>query len=285
MADSPAVKIIPAPSPKQKSNGKRRPIKVLPNARMAFANQIKALRGFAAASGPSTKPVTTDEVASIVGLERSTLALINPFFVDAGLIQSIQQKNQAWRYIPSTEVISFSRAHEWNPETAPQKLAPALSRTWFYEALVPKLSFAPISEQEAVGILGEKASAGPEYKRELRLLIDYIATAGLVSRENGQLRILKSHTLGEPPVAVHPKEERAATPSGEASAKEPSLARPAVATSFMQPTQGIINFHVDVKVDMAEFADWSADRIASFFSGIAQVLAAKGALEKEASKE
>jgi hypothetical protein len=41
-----------------------------------------------------------------------------------------------------------------------------------------------------------------------------------------------------------------------------------------------VQFHVSVKVDMAEFAGWSADRITAFFGGIAQVLAAKGTLEK-----
>jgi hypothetical protein len=271
---------------KQKAGDKRRPMKVLPNPRVSFTNQIKALRGFAAASGASNKPVTVDDVASIVGFERGTVGMLNPFFVDAGLIQSIQQKNEAWRYVPAPEVISFSRAHEWNPDTAPHKLGPLLRKAWFYDALLPKLSFAPISEDEAVGILGEKASAGPEYKKELRLLIDYLTTAGLVNRDNGNLRLIKTQSTPDNPTTA--KEER---PPGPDSSKHPQPSSPAqparssVATSFAQPTQGIVNFHVDVKVDMSEFADWSADRIASFFSGIAQVLAAKGALEKEATEE
>jgi hypothetical protein len=36
---------------------------------------------------------------------------------------------------------------------------------------------------------------------------------------------------------------------------------------------------------MSELASWEPDRTASFFSGVAQVLAAKGALEKEAMEE
>jgi hypothetical protein len=36
---------------------------------------------------------------------------------------------------------------------------------------------------------------------------------------------------------------------------------------------------------MAEMAGWQADRIASFFAGIAQVLAAKGSIEKVATGE
>jgi hypothetical protein len=38
-----------------------------------------------------------------------------------------------------------------------------------------------------------------------------------------------------------------------------------------------------VKVNAQDFAGWSPDRITAFFGGIAQVLAAKGALEREAS--
>ena len=57
----------------------------------------------------------------------------------------------------------------------------------------------------------------------------------------------------------------------------------AVATMFTQPTEGVVQFHISVKVDMAEFADWSPERITAFFAGIAQVLAAKGKLEKSAA--
>ena len=44
-----------------------------------------------------------------------------------------------------------------------------------------------------------------------------------------------------------------------------------------------MQFNVSVKVNMQEFAGWQAERVTAFFNGIAQVLAAKGALEKEAS--
>src|SRR5438874_1993463 len=83
---------------KPKATDKRRPTKLLPSWRMSFANQVKVLRGFAAASGTGTKPVTVDDVANIVGFEPGTVGILNPFFVDTGLIQSIQQKNEARRY-------------------------------------------------------------------------------------------------------------------------------------------------------------------------------------------
>lgn len=58
-----------------------------------------------------------------------------------------------------------------------------------------------------------------------------------------------------------------------------------VSTGYTQPTQGIVNFHVDVKLNMSEMADWSPDRITAFFKGIALVLSAKAGVEKGVSSE
>lgn len=49
---------------------------------------------------------------------------------------------------------------------------------------------------------------------------------------------------------------------------------------FSAPTEGVVQFHVSVKVDMNEFEGWQPERIAAFFGGIAQVLSAKGAIER-----
>jgi hypothetical protein len=57
----------------------------------------------------------------------------------------------------------------------------------------------------------------------------------------------------------------------------------AVVTSFAAPTEGIVQFHVSVRVDMGEFKGWAPERIAAFFGGIAQVLAAKGKVEESVS--
>ncbi len=56
-----------------------------------------------------------------------------------------------------------------------------------------------------------------------------------------------------------------------------------IATTFSMPAEGIVQFNISVKVNAQDFAGWSPDRITAFFGGIAQVLAAKGALERDAS--
>jgi hypothetical protein len=50
-------------------------------------------------------------------------------------------------------------------------------------------------------------------------------------------------------------------------------------------TGGSVQFNISVKVDMTEFANWPPDLVTAFFGGIAQVLSAKAAVEKAASKD
>jgi len=264
----------------QKAGDRSRPRYYLPTNRIAFEKQLNILRGYAAASGASMKPVTNDEVAKVVStFTSSTISLANAFFVDSGLLSRTDQG-----LVPSGAVTSFARAWEWSAATAGQKLAPVLQRTWFAELLFPLLSFRSLSEDEAISELGSHANAGTEYRTQLKILIDYLEAANLVRRDNGSIRLVN----GNAPVPSSssdedPQKDTTSSGSGDGSGREAPSRNPALTTSFAQPTQGIINFHVDVRVDMAEFSDWSPERITAFFGGVAQVLAAKSALEKGAS--
>lgn len=266
-------KIIPGP-------GRSRPTRMLPTARISFDNQLNILRGYAAASGTSLKAVTNDEVAKVVGsITSSTISLSNAFFVDSGLLIRGDQA-----LTPSDAVIAFARAWEWSSTTAGHKLAPVLQRTWFAELLFPLLRFQARAEEEIISELGGHINAGKEYRPQLKTLIDYLEVANLVKRDNGSIRLVSGAGASAPSADPAPARDSG---GGGDGGKDSGTARqpPALATSFAQATQGIINFHVDVRVDMEEFSDWSADRISAFFSGVAQVLAAKSALEKGASGE
>lgn len=271
----------PAKSTLPQSADRSKPTRFLPTNRIAFENQLNILRGYAAASGPSVKAVTNEDVAKVVStVTRSTVSLANAFFVESGLLNRSDQG-----LIPSESVVSFARAWEWSAATAGQKLAPVLQRTWFAELLFPLLSFRPLSEDEAISELGGKINAGRDYRTQLKILIDYLEVANLIRRDNGSIRLV-SGNAPTPSASSEPAAPRDTSQgSGDNNAREAPSRNPALATSFAQATQGIINFHVDVRVDMAEFSDWSAERISAFFAGVAQVLAAKSALEKGASGE
>ncbi len=252
---------------------KSKPLKPLPTERIAFQKQLDLLRGYAAASGPTGKPVTNEDVAKIVNMTAGTVSMANSFFADVGFLQKKDGGT-----VPAQEVVAFQRAYDWNPEKASHKLAPLVVESWFAKALLPKLAFRPLDESEAIADLGEPVSASTEYRSQLRLLLDYLEAAGLIEHDGSQIRLTKPITqAATPPVERAPAVHDRTEPSEKAKV--------AITTAFVQPTEGVVQFHVSVKVDMAEFAGWSPDRISSFFSGIAQVLAAKGAIEKGASSE
>jgi hypothetical protein len=107
----------------------------------------------------------------------------------------------------------------------------------------------------------------------LQVLIEYLVVGGLVERSGGMLR--KRPTATNPEIAEPlPIKEEIAPEIKEAP-------RSNVKTLFSQTPAGRVQFHIDVDVDMAEFASWQSDRITAFFTGLAQVLAAKADIEKK----
>jgi hypothetical protein len=265
----PALVDDATPAPKQPAP---KPLKPLPSDRVTTAKQLEILRAFAAVSNQGTKPVGNREVAGVINITPESISSCNAFFSSIGLIQ----KNDGTSWTVSAEVLAFFRAYEWNKETAANKLAPVIQSSWFSQALFPKLSFRPLTEEEAISVLGEAAVAAPEYKKSLRMILEFMDAAGIIQRDGTQVILRSGASPGsDPPKTVQqeqkPMEQNEVTPR-----------TPKVATSFSQMAEGAMRFNISFSVDMVEMASWKADRIAAFFSGIAQVLAAKAEVEKTA---
>ncbi|HXP77595.1 MAG TPA: hypothetical protein VN823_25905, partial [Stellaceae bacterium] len=147
----------------------------------------------------------------------------------------------------------------------------------FGELLLRKLRFRSLPEEEALAELAGSIGAGPELKSQVGMLIDYAVAAGLARRDGAQL------VLGEEALATGTEPISNGGGKGDVveSQDRPSTTRSgaAVATGFMT-TEGAVQFHVDIRVNMKEMAGWSADRITAFFGGLAQVLAAKKGTEE-----
>jgi hypothetical protein len=265
------------PAKPEKTTDIAKPNKPLPTVRIAFAKQLDILRAYAAASGPTSKMVVAKDVADIVQMSASTLPLASPFFVDCKLLY----RSEGQGMTPASELLEYAHAYEWNKETAAHKLAGPLGKMWFWEALQPRLSFQELTDDQAITILAEKCTAAPEYKSQLRLILEYLDAAGLIKREGGQVRMVKSQ---QPIAAAQPAPgpEKAVA---HAEVKPASPQRSSVSTNFAQSNLGGVQFDVSVRVDMSEFAGWQPARISAFFNGIAQVLSAKGMIEQESSKE
>ena len=263
-------------TPTKSVSHKAKPNKVLPTDRITFPKQLDILRAYAIASGLGNKTVLNKDVAAIVKMADTTISTSNAFLTNVGLLQRVEGG-----FMPSPEVVSFNRAHEWNPEKAAHKLAPLIAQTWFAEAALPKLKFKARTEDEVISDLAEASAAGPDYRNQLDILIEYLQGAGLVRRDGNMVYADQPSSTG---TALLPASVTVvgATPTERENKDAGIPTRTAtLTTGFIKPTEGTVQFHVSVKVDMAEFGGWPADRISSFFAGIAQVLAAKGALEKQ----
>jgi hypothetical protein len=256
------------PGPKA---GEARPTKYLPTERITFTKQLDILRAWAAASGSAGKVAKNDDVAEIIGMQPSTVSMANAFFASTGLLLKAEGG-----YIPSPEVMSFLRAYEWTPETAATKLAPVIGKTWFAEELMPKLAYAPMTTDSAIEFLGTACSAGRDYRLQLRILLDYLGNAGLIEWDGNQVR--KGSKTAIPTTATVSESGDSMKPDNAPAPAQETAKRPVPA--FFGTTEGAVNFNVSVRVDMGEFANWKAERIAAFFNGMAQVLAAKAQIEK-----
>lgn len=246
-----------------------KPNKYLPTDRITFVRQLDVLRGWAAASGPTAKVISNNDVGEIVKMMGSTVSLNNAFFSQNGFLTKADGG-----YIPAPEVFSFLRAYEWSPESAATKLAPIIAKTWFADELLPKLAFGPLTTDEAIQRLADVCTAGPDYRGQLRFLLEYMTSAGLIEWDGNQIR------KGSTTVTVTstaPNTDIVQTPSNPPPSSDSSKR---AAPTFFGTTEGAVNFNVSVRVDMGEFASWKPERIAAFFNGMAQVLAAKADVEK-----
>jgi len=201
-------------------------------------------------------------------MSHHTIALLTPFFTEIGLLSRVG----AGRYAPAPAVTEYSRALQWTPETAAHRLAPVIAKSWFGNLIKTRISVNPRSVDEVMTDLAGDAGASVEHRPQIELLVEYTIAAGLATRDGGKLR------QGIPVPASAEAETAVAQPP----VTTPIAERSGVDTSFSKnDTTGSVSFDVSVRVQMSDFAGWRPERISTFFGGIAAVLAAKGAMEKE----
>ena len=99
----------------------------------------------------------------------------------------------------------------------------------------------------------------------------FLEQSGVVLRENGTLKLGKTEASDGDESGT--ENQMGGTASTESHSRDaPILSH--------KNRAGAIRLNVEIDVDTEEIAKWTPDRITSFMSGLAQVLAAKG----EASK-
>ena len=266
---------VPGPVPISgevtESAQRAKPTKTIPTDRISVPKQLDILRAYAAASANGTRPATVGEVAEIVKMASTTIQIAHAFLSSVNLIT----RTGTGAYTVSTDAINFLKAFEWDKETASHKLGPAFRNAWFGQALMSRITFGPIEEKVAIGVLAEASGAGPEYEKELKMLVEFMAAGGLVVREGGQVR--PRPVLAE--ASTPPPASTMNLPQPRHEPAEPAANASRLNTS-VNATPGKFNLNISVEVDMAEFATWRPERIQAFFRGVAEVLAAKADVEK-----
>jgi hypothetical protein len=249
------------PSTEEQAPKPPKPTRVLPSERASFFKQLDVLRAYAAASNGGAKSCLLAEVADVVKTHANTISNLNPFYTATGLIQ-----RDGAGFKPNEDVVAFYRAHEWAADTAAHKLAPTLRTQWFFDALAPHLSFGPIDEEKALGILADASGAAVEYKQNVKLIVEYLVAANIVQRDGGQIKLVKSATQ-----QGRASEQSEAHSSTQQRSEPPPSPPPAAGGA-----SGRIQVNVSIDVDMTQIAGWQPERISAFFAGVAQVISAKG---------
>jgi len=263
----------PSPNSPPASESKSRLSKKLPTFRAGFTKQLDALRAYAVLSDNGTKVVHYTKVAEIIKVHEANMSSMNPFFLEVGFLE----KRDAG-YVPTLPVLEYNRQYSWNQDTAAQKLSPIIVKSWFGQALVHRLQFRSMSEDDAIETLAGECMAGPQARPQLRMLLDYCEAGDILERANGQVtqRPFPRDTP-QPSVTLPPITEEVRNEKPHPAADAPARAKPFAGVAPTPNQDGSINLNIGLQVSLAEMKDWPADRIAAFFAGIAQVLAAKNA--------
>jgi len=211
-----------------KARAKRTPpSRTLPSDRLAFQKQLAALRAYTVVyESNGNKPVTNNAAGDVINMAGSTLLVTNPFFCEMKLLkrQTGAETDEA-AFVPTPEALTYHKAYEWDPGTAGEKLKGLFERTWFAEALVPRLKFREYEDREALTVLAEACGATKEYEERLKVLLDYMAFAGVIVREGGKIRTV-SGRMAERPAEPAPA---VASPDG----REPAAAVPSDLEEFV----------------------------------------------------
>lgn len=164
--------------------------KVLPTDRILFDSQVELLRAFATVyASNGGNPVTNEQAGDVLTrkLSGSTVSQSNGFFTDIGLLSRADKGG----FVPSTEVIEYNNACQWDEAEARLQLRSVFEKTWFYRCLVPRLQLAPQPQATCLALLAAESKASPEHNDRLVNLLNFLALAGVVSTTGGTVTLLQ----------------------------------------------------------------------------------------------
>ena len=251
---------------------KNRPKYPVPTDRMKFDTQVDALRVICTASRGGNDPVNAQKMGTLLRLTPATAPLNNAFFLECGLIERLDRGE----YKPTAEALAFANKWSFDKSAAPRLLAPALRKTWFFEAVTQQLEVSPTTREQMIETLALVAQTDSSYSTQYGFILDWLEFVGLIKTEGGTIVLTASPESPAPGA-----EPTIAGGSTSVPRSDPSSAPTKGPIEEVISTPPIISFSFEVSLDAAALAQLSPEQISALFDGVGKVASIKAALGRE----
>lgn len=141
---------------------------------------IQILKSYVIGTKNGEVPIDYKQVASISGLSSYLVSGCNKFFVENSMLEF----KKRGLYVPTQEIVSFSRNLPWDAESAKKSLRNILEKTWFGDLLIKKFELQSYyKEADLINSLGKEAEAIGDQTASLKRLIDLLEYAEVIQKK------------------------------------------------------------------------------------------------------
>ena len=257
-----------------------RTARALPTDRLKFELQVRALRALALESQNGARAVGAPELANRIGVADSTAPLNNAFFAEAGL--AIKAGRGLFK--PTQATLDFERDAGFEDiETAARKhLAGPLSRAWFFGEIKSQISMGDAAESRIMSVLTNAAGASSVHRVKLISLLDWLALAGLITREGGEIKLSATGASATPQQHGQKQDgETPKTPPGE-TPPAPEVPPAGEGTTKIQEDRGPVVLEVKFSCSYTakDLAELEPEHIKALYEAVGGVQAVQAVLLK-----
>jgi len=91
--------------------------------------------------------------------------------------------------VPTGDLLSFSKAMQFDASKAWMKLSSALAKTWFAQEILARAKMKELEESDAIMCLAECSGAGVAHTAQLKTLLDYLVLVKLIVRNGSKIKL------------------------------------------------------------------------------------------------
>jgi hypothetical protein len=240
------------PSTPKKQPPRLRTKRPLPTDRAKFDTQTEALRAYVQASNRGERAVGAADIAQRMSITEATAALVNNFFVDAGLLT----KERKGRYKPVPAVNEYHRLYSFKPDEAARQLAGPLRNSWYFTEVKADLQSGRVPEDVVMSILARAAGADWERKPQLELVLDWLEAADEPAAAAKEEQAEQEDPATDPEGG---KGEGSTTEGGNAPSKAPQ----------------VVGFNFAFALTTEDLTKLKPEQITALFEAVGKVMAIK----------